>query len=133
VPDEPTPRGDATAREVDTARETADAVAVAVLACPAVVRLVDDGVVATFLPGRRVGGVRVDDDSCEVAVAVRADGRPIPEIAEQVRAAAATAAGDRAVDVLVADLVTADELAAEPGAEPAGSGAVGTDAGRGAP
>jgi hypothetical protein len=87
---------------------TADAVAKAVLACPVVVELADEGP-ATFLPGRRVPGVRLDDDSCEVAVVLRLDGRPLPELAAEVRAAAASAADGRPVDVLVADVLTADE------------------------
>jgi hypothetical protein len=90
---------------------TADAVAQAVLACPVVVELADEGL-ATFLPGRRVRGVRLDDDGCEVAVVLRLDGRPLPELAEQVRTAALGAADGRPVDVLVADVLTADEAAA---------------------
>ena len=86
-------------------RETADVVAEAVLACPAVAGLVDDGSVATYLPGRRVGGVRVDDDGCTLAVALRPDGRPLPELADEVRRAAAAVLPDGPVDVLVADLV----------------------------
>jgi hypothetical protein len=93
---------------VPATRDTADLVAAAVLACPAVAGLVDD-TVATFLPGRRVGGVRVEDDVCLVSVALRLDGRPLPELADEVRRAAATAAGDRRIDVLVADVGTADD------------------------
>jgi hypothetical protein len=93
---------------VPASRDTADLVAAAVLACPAVAGLVDD-TVATFLPGRRVGGVRVEDDVCLVSVALRLDGRPLPELADEVRRAAATAAGERRIDVLVADVVTVDD------------------------
>jgi hypothetical protein len=103
----------------DRSRTTADAVAEAVLACPAVAALVD-GPVATFLPGRRVRGVRVDDDLCTVAVAVRPDGRPLPEIAADVRRAASTVVGGRPVDVLVADLVTELDVETDAGDEDEG-------------
>jgi hypothetical protein len=43
---------------------------------------------------------------------LRLDGRPLPELAEQVRTAALEAADGRPVDVLVADVLTADEAAA---------------------
>lgn len=83
-----------------------DAVAAAVTACPSVSHLVQGGPgeqVATFLPGRRVGGVRVTDEAVEVHVATRWD-VPIPLAASEVRAALATLAGGRAVTVAVEDI-----------------------------
>jgi hypothetical protein len=82
-----------------------DLLAAAVLGCPAVVSLHPGGprYVATFLPGRRVGGVRVDDTVVEVAV-VAAAGIPVHSVASQVRAAVAPLAAGRAVDVHIADV-----------------------------
>ena len=82
-----------------------DLLAAAVLGCPAVVSLHPGGprYVATFLPGRRVGGVRVDDTVVEVAV-VAAAGIPVHSVASQVRSAVASLAAGRAVDVHIADV-----------------------------
>lgn len=89
----------------------ADDVARAVRACPVVVDLAD-GALATFLPGRRVAGVRLDDDGrCEVSVVLRLDGRPLPELAGQVRDAVRAVVGDREIDVLVADVQAPDDPA----------------------
>ena len=66
--------------------ELADAVAEAVRALPGV----DDlhagalGEVATYLPGRRVGGVRLLDPGCAVSV-VLAWGAPVAETTQAVR------------------------------------------------
>lgn len=88
-------------------REPADVVAEAVLSCPAVAALADDGLVATFLPGRRVHGVSLRDHVCEVAVVLHwDDAATLPQLAEQVRQVVAQVAGGRRVDVLVADLLT---------------------------
>ena len=72
----------------------------AVLAHPEVARL--DGAFASYLPGRRVDGVRVGA-RVEVAVVLRA-GRPIGEVVPELRARVARVAGDAPVDVVVADL-----------------------------
>lgn len=83
-----------------------DAVAAAVTACPSVSHLVQGGPgeqVATFLPGRRVGGVRVTDDVVEVHVATRWD-VPIHLAAVEVRDAVAALVGGRAVAVAVEDI-----------------------------
>jgi hypothetical protein len=103
-----TERSEASGELVPAPEDPADAVARAVLACPVVAGLADEGL-ATYLPGRRVAGVRLDDDRCEVAVVLRLDGRTLPELAEEVREAAAGPAGGRPVDVVVTDVVTADE------------------------
>jgi hypothetical protein len=93
----------------------ADLIAAAVLGCPAVVSLHPGGprYVATFLPGRRVGGVRVDDTVVEVAV-VAAAGIPVPSVASQVRSAVAPLAAGRAVDVHIADVAPPGEGSSPP-------------------
>lgn len=85
---------------------TADAVAAAVLTCPAVAGLDAGGVghrTVTYLPGRRVEGVHVDEDRIAVAV-VGVQGIPMAVLADQVRTAVAQWAAGRPVDVHVADL-----------------------------
>ena len=83
----------------------ADAVAAAVLACAGVARLHAGGVppVATYLPGRRVEGVRLTGSTIKVAVVARAGVR-VPTLATEVRAALVPLARGRAVDVHVADI-----------------------------
>jgi hypothetical protein len=86
-----------------------DAVAAAVRNCPAV----DDldggrlGGVATYLPGRRVPGIRIDDDRIEVHVR-GVWGQPVGVIAAQIRGVLAALSGGRIVDVVLTDV-------AEPG------------------
>jgi hypothetical protein len=80
--------------------DVAQDVEAAVLAHPDVARL--DGVVASYLPGRRVDGVRVGD-RVEVAVVLR-PGRPVREVVSELRASVARVAGGAPVDVVVADL-----------------------------
>lgn len=88
-----------------TEADLADAVAAAVAACPAVASLHGGGFrrTATYLVGRRVDGVRIDDDRVTVAV-VGVQGIPVVILADQVRAAVGPLVGGRAVDVHVADL-----------------------------
>jgi len=87
----------------------AELVAEAALGCPDVVSLSGGmvGEVATYLPGRRVTGVRVRDAVVEVHVVARY-GPPMDEIGAQVRAAATPFVGDRMV------AVTIDDLAVDP-------------------
>lgn len=87
-----------------------DALATAVMACPAVAGLDEGGAqaVATYLPGRRVVGVRVEDRRVLVSV-VLASGFSVPRLDEQVRSTLAPHVGDRRVDVLVADVQTATD------------------------
>jgi hypothetical protein len=88
-------------------------VASAVLSHPAVARLDGGpfGSVASYLPGRRVVGVRAGEDAAagepvEVAVVVRwPAGSSLPVLAEEIAALVRGVAGDRPVDVTVADLV----------------------------
>lgn len=87
------------------ASEPADLIATAVVGCAGVVSLSSGGLrpVATYLPGRLVPGVHVDDDRIRVAL-VGAIGVPIPVLAAQVRAAVGPYAAGRAVDVDVVDI-----------------------------
>ncbi|OKI30275.1 hypothetical protein A6A25_28875 [Saccharothrix sp. CB00851] len=80
--------------------DVAEDVEAALLAHPDVTRL--DGAVASYLPGRRVDGVRVGD-RVEVAVVLRPD-RPIAEVVSELRAHVTRVTGRAPVDVTVADL-----------------------------
>lgn len=94
-----------------------DLVAAVTLRCPDVAALSggSPGEVATYLPGRRVVGVRISDAVVEVHVVGRY-GPTMDEIGAQVRAALAPIAGARTVEVTVEDLVLApDPPAASPG------------------
>jgi len=85
----------------------ADAVAAAVGACPEVAGLSGGpfGEVATYLPGRRVEGVRVSSDRVEVHV-VAWYGVPLRQIADRVRRTVAPVVAGRAVDVSFEDITT---------------------------
>lgn len=91
-----------------------DLIAAAVLRCPGVASLHSGGLspVVTYLPGRRVSGVSTDGSTVRVAV-VAAYGLPMAALATQVRSALAALAAGRVVDVLVADVRTPEEQAAE--------------------
>lgn len=80
----------------------AEAVDATVRSCPAVVDLAggDFGEVATYLPGRRITGVRVTDDRIDVHLVGRY-GVPIPVLAAEVRTALTELASGRAVDIRV--------------------------------
>ena len=82
-----------------------DAIAAATLACPAVAELHEGGsrAVATYLPRRRVVGVRVEDQRVLVSV-VLAFGSSVRSLEAQVRGALATHVGGRQVDLYVADV-----------------------------
>ncbi len=90
--------------EAGTADDLADRVATAVLATEGVAALHPGvfGEVATYLPGRRVQGIRMADHGCEIHV-VLDWGAPIQATASAVREAAAGLV-DGAVDVTVADI-----------------------------
>lgn len=90
---------------LDTA--DADAIAAATMACPAVAGLHEGGtrVVATYLPGRRVVGVRIEDERVVVSV-VLASGASVRTLEDQVRSRLAPHVGGRQVDVHVADVQT---------------------------
>jgi hypothetical protein len=96
----------------------ADEIAGRVLDLPGVAALHGGGLVqvATVLPGRRVDGVRLDDDRVLVSV-VAAFGQPLPAVADSVRRVAGPLAGGRRVDVHIADvqLPGEEQLALPPG------------------
>lgn len=89
----------------DRGDDLADAVAAAVLAVPGVVDLHTGtfGEVATYLPRRRVNGVRVRGEGIEVHVVLRF-GMPVLATAEAVRHAV-QALTPGSVDVTVQDVV----------------------------
>ena len=78
------------------------------MACPAVAGLHEGGTraVATYLPGRRVVGVRVEDQRVLVSV-VLASGSSVRTLEAQVRSRLAPHVRGRQVDVHVADVQTA--------------------------
>lgn len=84
---------------------SADTIAATVSGLPAVARLSGGtvGEVATYLPGRRVTGIRVQDDAVTVHLVARY-GTPLPEVADAVRSAIAGLVGGRRVDVGVDDV-----------------------------
>ncbi len=86
----------------------ADTVAAAVLGCRGVADLSGGtfGEVATYLPGRRVAGVRYTPHGLEVHV-VAVYGDPLPEIADRVRRLLRLLVVDLPVDVVVDDIVVA--------------------------
>jgi hypothetical protein len=92
----------------------AERVAAAVTAHPAVAGLHGGlyGAVATYLPGRKLVGVRIGegDEPVEVAVVLRAD-RPIPDVVRALRREVSGLCGGAAVDITVADIVLPGELA----------------------
>lgn len=86
-------------------------VADAALRCPSVAGLAADGPgqLATYLPGERVVGVALRDEVWEVGVVLRLDGRPLPELADEVRRSVEPVSGGRDVHVVVTDVVLPDE------------------------
>ncbi len=91
--------------------ELVDVIAAAVRAVPGVANLHTGafGEVATYLPGRRVGGIRLLPGRCEVHVVIRW-GSPVLATAAAIRAAAA-ASVTGPVDVTIEDVVVAAEPA----------------------
>ena len=92
----------------DATPDRAEAVASAVLAVPGVNALHAGmfGEVATYLPGRRVNGVRLSDEACEVHV-VLDWGTPVLQTAEDVRVAVEGLV-DGPVHVTVQDIARPD-------------------------
>jgi len=103
---------------ITAAGTVADRIAAATLSCPAVARLHGGrfGEVATYLPGRRISGVRLrstpDDDPAGTGpagistVEIHVVGRypaTVDEIATQVRTALRPLVGAARVDVVVGD------------------------------
>lgn len=96
----------------------AERIAAAVTAHPAVAALHGGifGVVATYLPGRRLTGVRVGegDEPVELAVVLHLD-EPIPGVVRALRREVSRLCGGAAVDITVADVTVPAWLAAELG------------------
>jgi hypothetical protein len=84
----------------------AERVAAAVEKVPSVARLSSGSTgaeIATYLPGRRVRGVRVDEETVEVHVVARWPA-VLPEVGDAVRSAAGPLVGGRAIEVVIDDL-----------------------------
>jgi hypothetical protein len=81
-------------------------VALAALRVPAVARLYGGrlGEIATYYPGGRIEGVRVDDDRVEMHIVVRLDLATPLEAAEEVRRAVGPLVAPKRVDVIVEDV-----------------------------
>lgn len=82
-----------------------EVIAGVVAACPSVARLYPGRAseVATYLPGRRVEGVRVADDELEVHVVAAWD-VPLPQVADEVRGAATPLSEGLPVAVFIDDV-----------------------------
>ena len=80
------------------------------MACPSVAGISPGplGEVATYLPGRRVPGVRLGDGRIEIHVVARWGVR-VPDLAADVRAAVQTIAAGVLVDVHVDDVEVPNE------------------------
>jgi hypothetical protein len=91
----------------DTHADDADTVAGIARAVPGVAGLHPGmfGEVATYLPGRRVTGVRVSDDRISVHLVITADAK-VRATAAEVRDAVAAAFPKHTVDVTVEDIAT---------------------------
>ena len=90
----------------------AERVAAAVTAHPAVARLHGGvyGDIVTYLPGRKLVGVRIGsaEEPVEIAVVLHPD-RPIPEVVRALRREVSRLCGGAAVDITVADLALPEE------------------------
>ncbi|GAA5041961.1 hypothetical protein GCM10023259_011200 [Thermocatellispora tengchongensis] len=97
----------------DRVEDLAGEMAEAVRRCPdvAALSLGPFGTVATYLPGVKVSGVAVRDGEIDIAIVARY-GRPLPEIADEVRDAVAPLAGGRRVNVAIDDLELPETAAA---------------------
>ena len=82
-----------------------DAVAAAVTSCPAVAGMAGGmfGEVATYLPGRRLPGLRLAGEELEIHVTARW-GSPLPEVADAVRRAVAPFVEGLPVTVYIDDI-----------------------------
>lgn len=94
-------------RDTAATEQLANRVARAATRCPDVARL-SPGPEATYLPDRTIPGVVLTGDTVRVVVVVRY-GRPLREIADEVRAAVREAAPGMRVDVVIEDLDEEDE------------------------
>ena len=110
----------ASARPADGADSRAADVAAAVVGHPAVIRLDGGpfGSIASYLPGRRLAGVRVGvgGEPTHVAVVVRV-GHPVPALADEIAGRVRSVLGPVGVEVTFSDVGAADAVA--PPARPA--------------
>jgi len=83
----------------------ADRVSTAVLACPDVIDVSAGafGEIRSYLPGRSVPGVQVDEDRVEVHVVARY-GPPLRNVADQIRRAVAPLLAGRTLQISVDDI-----------------------------
>ena len=97
-----------------------DALAAATLECRAVARLHPGGTkfVATYLAGRRVVGVRVEEDRVLLSV-VLARGVSVQALEKQVRGALSSLVGGRDIDLHIADVDTGEASVAGTAKDPA--------------
>jgi hypothetical protein len=86
-----------------------DPIAAAALGCPLVAGLHGGrhGQVATYLPGRRVTGIRITEDEVSIHVVAHYP-TVMDEVAQQVRSAVAPFTAGLAVNVTIEDLSTSD-------------------------
>jgi hypothetical protein len=91
-----------------------DAVHTAVTACPGVARVGSGalGALTTYLPGRRIPGIRINPDSVEVEVVAEWEA-VAGDIGRCVRSAVTSLARGRRVDITIADIDLPGEHAAE--------------------
>ena len=96
-----------------------DAVMAAVVACPSVAGMAGGpfGEVATYLPGRRLPGVRLAADELEIHVVARW-GPSLPDVADAVRQAVVPLAGGWPVTVYIDDIEVPDAGVEAPVAVP---------------
>ena len=102
-----------------------DAVASAVRACPGVADLAGGrfGDATSYLPGRRLIGVAVRDDSVRISVRARW-GVSADDLLNQITLAVTPIASNRRIEVVIAEIDNPPWLAAQqPIALPAGPGA----------
>lgn len=101
------------ATDAEVVQPDLDRVAAAALASPLVADLTGGHLAeaATYLPGRRLVGVRRAGDAIEVHVVARW-GASLPDVADAVRSAVSPYAGGRPVSVFIDDIEV-------PGPEPA--------------
>jgi hypothetical protein len=101
--------------------ELAERVAAAVAAHPAVAGLHGGiyGSATTYLPGRKLIGVRIGegDEPVEVAVVLRTE-RPIPESVRSLRSEVSRLCGGAVVDITVADILLSDDVVPDATAVP---------------
>jgi hypothetical protein len=99
-------------REID---RRVDPILAAVLACPQVAGLHGgrDGQAVTYLPGRRVTGIRITADEVAIHVVARYPA-VMDQVAGQVRSAVAPLAAGLRVDVAIEDLAVPAEPASGP-------------------